>query len=157
VVKEFLESHVTWIVRESPLPRNFIADLPERVRADIMGRSSAQARMRRLAELQPNIPIPRAALQFVSFNKDDFMRRIRNDKGAPLGEMRALSWKYRKDELRRLGIDCPRDHFVFVNRNALEGVIDAGENGSAVAPPAAHKVGDVLGGRGNIFLDLALP
>lgn len=120
VVKEFLESHVTWIVRESPLPRNFVADLPEHVRADIMGRSSAQSRMRRLAELQPNIPIPRAALQFVSFNKDDFMRRIRDDKGAPLGEMRALSWKYRKEEIRRLGIDCPRDHFVFADRRVLE-------------------------------------
>lgn len=118
----FRRKHVQWIVEGAPLPQNFIATLSEATRNDIMSKGSAQERIRRLAELVPNRPIPRAAIRFVSLSKDDFMRRIREDstrRVPPLGEMRCLSWKYGKRELERLGIDAGKDEFVFVHRSKL--------------------------------------
>lgn len=118
----FRNRHVRWIVREAPLPPNFIEQLDPRIREEIMAGSSAQERMRKLAHLVSEKPIPRSALQFVSLNKADFMRRIREDtlsRNPPLGEMVCLSWKYRKKELKRLGITASRDEFVFVHRSKL--------------------------------------
>ena len=119
----FRGRHVTWLVQDAILPPNFIETLPEAVRESIMSGGSAQERMQRFAELVPNTPIPRAALRFVSLNKDDFMRRIREDKSRrspPLGDMVCLSWKYRKDLLQQLGIVLVKNEFVFVKRSRLE-------------------------------------
>jgi len=119
----FRRANVRWIVDQEPLPPNFIETLPDAIREDIMSQGSAQERIRRLAELVPNTPIPRAAIRFVSLNKDDFMRRIRVDKSRaspPLGEMVCLSWKYKKAELSRLGLSLKKDEFVFVEGERLK-------------------------------------
>ncbi len=124
VSTKFHGASVKWLIRSEPLPRNYIETLPEAIREDIMSKDSAQERIRRLAELVPNTPIPRSALRYVSLNKDDFMRRIRVDRSRtnpPLGEMVCLSWKYRKDELKRLGIVTKKNEFVFVHRRRLKG------------------------------------
>lgn len=118
----FRSRHVSWLVQHASLPPNFIETLPDAIRERIMSGGSAQERMQRFAELVPNTPVPRAALRFVSLNKDDFMRRVRDDKSRrspPLGDMVCLSWKYRKDILQRLGIVLKKNEFVFVNRSRL--------------------------------------
>lgn len=119
----FRAKYVRWLVQQTPLPKNFIESLPDAMREQIMAGSSAQDRMRRLAELLPRVPIPRSALRFVSMNKDDFMRRIRRDTSRsmpPLGEMVCLSWKYSRDVARRLGIELGKDEFVFVKTAEAE-------------------------------------
>lgn len=120
----YRRAKVAWIVEEAPLEQNFIATLSDDIRERIMRGSSAQERVRRLAELVPNRPIPRSAIRFVTNNKEDFMRRIREDStrsAPPLGEMVCLSWKYRKSELSRLGIALQRDQFIFVHQDRLRG------------------------------------
>ncbi len=119
----FRSKYVTWLAEKYPLEQNFIAALPDHVRHEIMSGSSAQERVKRLAQLVPNTAIPRSAIRFVTNNKDDFMRRIREDDSRPdnpLGEMICLSWKFRKKELLALGIKLGRDEFVFVKRRRLE-------------------------------------
>lgn len=118
----FRASHLTWLVECAPLPPHFIATLPEAVRDEILSQGSAQQRMRKFAELVPETPIPRSAIVFVSLNKDDPLRRIRRDAALatpPLGEMLCLSAKYRKAELKRLGVTLPKNHFYFVHRDKV--------------------------------------
>jgi hypothetical protein len=110
-------------VKDVPLPPNFIETLPETIREDIMSKGSAQERMKRLAELVPDRPIPRDALRFVSLNKEDFMRRIRADSRLPtppLGDYVCLSWKFRKALLARLGIKLEKNEFVFVKSSSVD-------------------------------------
>lgn len=123
---EFRASYVQWLVDRVPLPKNFIATLPAKTREEIMSGASAQERMRRLAELVPMVPIPRSALRFVSMNKDDFMRRVRRDSSRsapPLGDMVCLSWKYKRELARRLGVELKTDEVVFV-RDADASALD---------------------------------
>lgn len=119
----FRRTYVDWIVQNARLEPNFIATLDDKVREEIMSGGSAQERVRRLAEHYPGKPVPRSAIRFVTNNKDDFMRRIREDRSRstpPLGEMVCLSWKYKKSELERLGIKVRKDEFVFVRKASLE-------------------------------------
>jgi hypothetical protein len=114
---ESLKSRVTWIVRDSELPPNFIAEMPARIRAQIFKLKSAQDRVKALATLMPRVPIPRRAFETVAQGRFDPMRRLRRDKYRtdPLGGMVLLSTKYGRSELIRLGFkDLPKDHWVAV-------------------------------------------
>lgn len=111
---------VIWLIQGAPTPENFVESLSQEVRDDILRQPSAQARLRRFAELVPERPIPRAAIVFVSLNKDDALRRVREDKSRrspPLGDMVCLSEKYGRHKLRRLGVRLPSNHFYFVKRS----------------------------------------
>ena len=93
------------------------------MREEILGQPSAQQRLRRLAELVSNTPIPRSAIVFASLNKHDPLRRVRKDQARripPLGDMVCLSEKYGKAELTRLGVSLPQGHFYFVHKSQLE-------------------------------------
>jgi hypothetical protein len=119
---EFRASHVTWLVEHAPLPPNFIATLPATIRDAILSQGSAQQRMRKLAELVPETPIPRSAIVFVSLNKDDPLRRTRSDAARstpPLGDMVCLSERYGKSKLEMLGVTLPKNHFFFVHRDKV--------------------------------------
>ena len=116
---KFRREGVSWLIENAPTPPNFIEKLDPALREEILTQPSAQQRLRKLAELVPETPIPRSAIVFVSLNKDDPLRRVRADKSRrtpPLGEMICLSEKYGKDALVRLGVDLPRNYFYFVNR-----------------------------------------
>ncbi|MCC6241750.1 MAG: hypothetical protein IT353_02865 [Gemmatimonadaceae bacterium] len=120
---KFYRERVEWLVLRHATPPNFFAALDARVREEILSQPSAQKRLRRLAELVPNVPVPRSAIEFASLNKDDPLRRIRKDKSKarpPLGDMISLSEKYGRDELARLGIALPPGHFLFVHKSQLE-------------------------------------
>jgi hypothetical protein len=119
---EAMRRQVMWLARDAELPRNFVADLPADIRSRIFSGKSAQQRVRLLAELVPNTPIPRIAIETVAKNMRDPMRRLRLDASrmSPLGEMRLLSTKYRKAELRALGFTSfPADHWVAVRQSDL--------------------------------------
>ncbi len=118
-------SQVRWLVLNASLPSNFIADLDSEIRAEIMAGESAQDRIRRLAEMVPYEPVPRSAIRYVSLNKDDFMRRTREDRSRsepPLGDMVCLSEKYKKKLLLKLGLPVRRGHVVFVRRKDVSSV-----------------------------------
>lgn len=122
---EYRRNHVSWLVEDAELPVNFIESLQPKIRDLIMAGSSAQERMKRLAKLVSMQPVPRAALRYVSLNKDDFMRRIRDDNSldsSPLGDMVCLSEKYRKELIVALGMELKRGHFYFVPRADVERV-----------------------------------
>ena len=120
----FRKEGVDWLIQGAKTPPNFIESLDPGLRDEILRQPSAQQRLRRLAELVPETPIPRSAIVFVSLNKDDPLRRVRVDKSrrvAPLGEMVCLSEKYGKRTLLALGVDLPKNHFYFVNRAKIGG------------------------------------
>lgn len=119
---QFLRGGVDWLIQGAPTPPNFIEALDSDLRDEILRQPSAQRRLRRLAELVPETPIPRSAIVFVSLNKDDPLRRVRADKSrrvAPLGEMVCLSEKYGRSSLHALGVDLPKNHFYFVHRDRI--------------------------------------
>ncbi len=119
---KFYRERVEWLVMRHPTPPNFFAALNAEVRDDILTQPSAQRRIRRLAELVPNVPIPRSAIEFASLNKDDPLRRVRKDssrKLPPLGDMVCLSERYGKKTLNRLGVSLPPGHFYFIHKSQL--------------------------------------
>jgi len=119
---KFYRERVDWLVIRYPTPPNFFAALNAEVRDDILCQPSAQRRLRRLAELVPNVPIPRSAIEFASLNKDDPLRRVRKDtsrKIPPLGDMVCLSERYGKETLNELGVSLPRGHFYFIHKSQL--------------------------------------
>lgn len=114
---------VMWLVSEAKLPVNFVEKLADDIRTKVFAEKSAQARVRKLAELCPMVPIPRAAFMTVARDKADPMRRLREDalNSDGLGEMKVLSTKYGRKQLERLGFsDLPKDHWVAVPKNLLE-------------------------------------
>lgn len=116
---KFRREGVSWLIENAPTPPNFIEKLDPALREEILMQPSAQQRLKKLAELVSETPIPRSAIVFVSLNKDDPLRRARADKSRktpPLGEMVCLSEKYGKDALIKLGVSLPKNHFYFVNR-----------------------------------------
>jgi hypothetical protein len=118
---DFRDQCVEWLITGAPLPPNFFAAVPSETREEILGQPSAQARIKRLAELLPNRPIPRSVIVFVSLGKDDPLRRIREDKSLkapPLGEMARLS-KYNKEVLKKLNVTLAKDEFYFIKRSEL--------------------------------------
>ncbi|MCO4098991.1 NaeI family type II restriction endonuclease [Gemmatimonas sp.] len=120
----FYRERVEWIAQRLPTPPNFFAALDAEVREDILSQSSAQSRLRRLAELVPNVPIPRSAIEFASLNKDDPLRRVRKDaarRTPPLGDMVCLSERYGKEALEKLGVTLPPGHFYFVHKSRIDG------------------------------------
>ena len=122
---KFYRERVDWLVLRRPTPPNFFAALDAVVREDILSRPSAQARLRRLAELVSNTPVPRSAIEFASLNKDDPLRRVRKDaarRTPPLGDMVCLSERYGKEVLERLGVTLPPGHFYFVHKSQLDGL-----------------------------------
>jgi hypothetical protein len=117
----FRDQCVQWLITGAPVPPNFFATIAKEVRDDILAQSSAQARVKRLAELLPNRPIPRSVIVFVSLGKDDPLRRIRADKrlrSPPLGKMVRLS-KYNKAVLKKLNVTLGKDEFYFIDQAAL--------------------------------------
>ncbi len=118
----FYTQRVEWLVMREPMPPNFFDALPSEIRDDILSQPSAQARLRRLAELVPEVAVPRSAIEFASLNKDDPMRRVRQDasrSSPPLGDMVCLSERYGKQALAKLGVVLPPGHFYFVHRSKL--------------------------------------
>ena len=95
---------------------------PQTCERESLTQPSAQLRLRRFAELVPETPIPRSAIVFVSLNKDDALRRVRQDKHRkvpPLGEMVCLSEKYGGRILGELGVKLPKNHFYFIRKSKL--------------------------------------
>lgn len=120
---KFYTTRVEWLVVRAPTPPNFFEALPTEVRDEILSQPSAQRRLRRLAELVPEVAVPRSAIEFASLNKDDPLRRVRKDAARtspPLGDMVCLSQRYGKRLLARLGIVLPAGHFYFVHRSKIE-------------------------------------
>ncbi|MDB4889967.1 MAG: naeIR [Gemmatimonadetes bacterium] len=118
----FRREGVNWLIETAPTPPNFIEKLDPAIREEILTQPSAQRRLKKLAELVPETPIPRSAIVFVSLNKDDPLRRVRVDKSRkmpPLGDMVCLSQKYGKKALVRLGVELPKNHFYFVQRSKI--------------------------------------
>lgn len=121
---EAWRGNVRWLVQGAHLPDTFIAKLDPETRKHIFAGSSAQERVRLLANLVRGVPIPREAFETVAGNKHDPMRRLRQDKlkGAPLGEVTLLSTKYGKQILASLGFDdLPKDHWIAVPTSELSG------------------------------------
>lgn len=121
----FYTQRVEWLVVRASMPPNFFGALGPEVRDDILSQPSAQSRLRRLAELVPEVAVPRSAIEFASLNKDDPLRRVRQDaarSSPPLGDMVCLSERYGKQALARLGVVLPPGHFYFVHRSKLERV-----------------------------------
>lgn len=119
---KFRKEGVNWLIRNAPTPPNFVERLDPAIREEILTQPSAQLRLKKFAELVRETPIPRSAIVFVSLNKDDALRRVREDrsrKTPPLGEMICLSEKYGKKALARLGVELPKNHFYFVNRSKV--------------------------------------
>jgi hypothetical protein len=113
-------SGIHWLVPTCHLPPNFFATVPPAVLAEIMKRPKGQTRVRALFELQTHRPIPRDAIETVAQQKDP-MRRIRSDKGARMGSVVVLSWKYRADTISRLGLaPIPKDCFISVPISEVE-------------------------------------
>lgn len=120
---QFFQRRIDWLVHGDELPPNFFESLPSAIRARILSQSTATGRLRTLAELVPERPIPRAAIVFAASGKDDPLRRIREDKSRstpPLGEMVCLSEAYGSGDLKLLGVELERGHFYFVSRRKLE-------------------------------------
>jgi len=121
----FYNNRVVWLVMRGKLPPNFFASLPPDMRDDIWSQPSAQMRLRRLAELVQETPVPRSAIVLASLGKDDPLRRVRADasrKEPPLGSMVCLSEKYDKKVLSALGVTLPRGHFYFVDQERIKGI-----------------------------------
>jgi hypothetical protein len=119
---DFRRNGVDWLVQNAPTPPNFIESLEPSLRDEILTQPSAQLRLKRFAELVPETPIPRSAIVFVSLNKDDALRRVRQDKhrkDPPLGEMVCLSEKYGRRILSELGVKLPKNHFYFIRKAKL--------------------------------------
>lgn len=123
---EALRTGVEWIVASATLPKDFIAELPDGLRAEIFAGGSAQERIRRLGELVQGVPIPRRAILTVARDKDDATRRLRQDnskRGRGLGSIVFLSTKARGKLLRKLGYTAlPRDHWIAVRKEDLHGL-----------------------------------
>ncbi len=119
----FYTQRVEWLVVRAATPPNFFNALPASVRDEILSQPSAQSRLRRLAELVPEVAVPRSAIEFASLNKDDPLRRVRQDaarSSPPLGDMVCLSERYGKQTLAKLGVVLPPGHFYFVHRSKVD-------------------------------------
>lgn len=120
---QFFQRRIDWLVHGDDLPPNFFESLPADIRGKILSKPTATGRLRALAELVPERPIPREAIVFAASGKDDPLRRIRMDKSRstpPLGEMVCLSQAYGSDDLMLLGVVLKRGYFYFVSRSKLE-------------------------------------
>lgn len=120
-----VRNQVAWVVRQAPLPSDFIAELQSDVRAQIFAGGSAQERIRLLGTLVPNRAIPRRAIMTVARDKDDPTRRLRKDAARhdPHGGMVWLSTKFGRSKLHLLGHrHLPRDHWIAVRAEDLNRV-----------------------------------
>jgi hypothetical protein len=79
------KKHISWLVRDEPLPRNFILDLDPVTRTAIFSQPHATKRIRTLFRLVKNQIIPRSAILAVCRSKDS-LKRARECKGRMLKE-----------------------------------------------------------------------
>jgi len=68
------KAHITWIAKDSPLPRNFILDLPPCARDEIFSQPHATKRIRALFRLVKNQIIPRSAITAICRTQDPLKR-----------------------------------------------------------------------------------
>ena len=119
-------SAVEWLVHAAPLTPGFFSILPPDTVSRIFGGSTAQERVRLLAQLVPRVPLSREVIATVAGNMKDPMRRLRRDKyrDNPLGDM-VLLHASRRRELSALGIaPLPRHHWIAVAAADLSEVQD---------------------------------
>lgn len=93
---------ISWLFRNSPMPRNFILDLDETTRQQIMSATSGVQRIRQLFLLVNNQLIPRTAIEQVAQQKDP-LRRARQMKERLISEgVEVLCATYEQDRRKFL-------------------------------------------------------
>lgn len=119
------KSRVAWIVQDGSLPQPLLATMSPEIRERILGGSSAQDRVRVLAESFPGIPLSRDLIATVAGNKLDPMRRLRRDtyRKHPLGDMVLLHTSQGRRVLAALGYtELPKDHWIAVPASQVASV-----------------------------------
>ncbi len=102
---------ISWIIYRAPMPRNFLLDLPDSKRTQIMSPRSGMERIRELFRNVTGQIIPRSAIEQVAQQKDP-LRRARQAKAYLLPEgFQVLCATYEEDraEFHRSGFTRFRD------------------------------------------------
>lgn len=105
--------YVHWLIKDGPLPPNFLLQLPEAIRKAILRGEGGQERINQLFRLVQRKPIPRAALEAVG-NQIDTAKRVRDARLAlsPEGIV-ILSGRYDREKAQKLGLPVPGlDEFI---------------------------------------------
>jgi hypothetical protein len=117
------KSHILWLVKDAPLPTNFMLKMRHEDRRRILGQTSGAARIRELFRVAVNVPIHRDVVEGLAQQKDP-MKRVRSNGGARdalLSEgILVLSGKYDSAWLNKLGYDgITHDYFVSLELNTV--------------------------------------
>lgn len=99
------KTHIHWLIRNEPLPRNFLLDLTDATRELVMSQASGVQRIRQLFLTVTDQLIPRTAIEQVAQQKDP-LKRAREMKARLLSQgVQVLCATYAPDqkELLRLG------------------------------------------------------
>ena len=94
-----------FLVHPARLPENFVEQMDDSTRADVMAEPTIQKRVMKLFKRVPRTPIPRDAICTVARTTGDPMRRVRANAlaGDSLAGMRILSAKYGNRVVEALG------------------------------------------------------
>jgi plasmid stabilization system protein ParE len=119
------DAAMKFLVPPTPLPQNFVAEMDDAVRAEVMAEPTIQTRVTKLFTLLTRTPIPRDAIATVARTTGDPMRRVRADAwaGDPLDGVRILSAKYGNAVIEALGYPRlgPRE-FMSIPHREIDGL-----------------------------------
>lgn len=121
---------IHWLVLNGELPSNFLGDLDEKTRTQIMSHSSGQLRVNELFRLVQNKVIPRVAIETVARQKDP-MKRMR-DARIWLREEGILVLGHQGDDpriARERGLPVPKKGEAMAIRAEIPRVMQADEGG----------------------------
>lgn len=109
---------IDWLVKDGPLPKNFLLHLDPKKREKIFSHTSGQQRVNDLFRLVRDKPIPINAVDTVAVQRDP-SKRIRHNGGARdflrLEGIVIYGWHRDNDKLRRLGRPpLPRDYWMSI-------------------------------------------
>lgn len=134
-------AHILWLLKEHPYPANFWRGRDEAIVARIFAGKSGNARMAALFREVQGEPITRDVVEAVA-QQQDFMRRIRSDKGLGTRDLLAregillLSGQYDGPLIEALGLPvCGSSGFVSFQPRTTAQIILAREHGIDVSAP----------------------
>jgi hypothetical protein len=109
-------THIRWLVGGHPYPANFWRGVPDAKRRAIFSARGGNARVIKLFEELPGVPINRSMVEGIAQQKD-YMKRLRKNGGARDELMRRgillLSGKYNAAMIKRLGLPhCDNNSFI---------------------------------------------
>ena len=114
------KKNIRWLVRNSQIPRNFLLDLDDTMRAAILGPSAAKHRIQALFRNVTGKVIPRTAIQQVGRSRDS-LKRAREAKAAlaPEGyEVLCATYLADREQMARYGVKEPKgDDWISVQGN----------------------------------------